>query len=73
MQAGASGVHAGVVRILFTFTGGSGHFLPALPIARAGAARGHEVMFTGQEAMLGTVRAAGFPFLPSGPLASKPP
>lgn len=60
------GVHAGVVRILFTFTGGSGHFLPALPIARAASARGHQVMFSGQEAMLSAVLAAGFPFLPSG-------
>lgn len=54
------------MRILFTFTGGSGHFLPALPIARAAAARGHAVLFSGQEAMLGAVRAAGFSFLPSG-------
>ena len=54
------------MRILFTFTGGSGHFLPALPIARAAAARGHEVLFSGQEAMLGAVRAAGFSYLPSG-------
>ena len=54
------------MRILFTFTGGSGHFLPALAIARAAAARGHVVLFSGQEAMLGTVRAAGFSFLPSG-------
>lgn len=56
----------GPVRALFTFTGGSGHLLPALPIARAMAARGHEVAFSGQEAMLGAVRAAGFAAIGSG-------
>jgi MGT family glycosyltransferase len=54
------------VRILFTFTGGSGHFLPAVPLARVARARGHEVAFSCQEAMLNSVLAAGFPALGSG-------
>jgi UDP:flavonoid glycosyltransferase YjiC (YdhE family) len=54
------------VRILFTFTGGNGHFLPAVPLARAARARGHEVAFSCQEAMLNSVLAAGFPALGSG-------
>jgi UDP:flavonoid glycosyltransferase YjiC (YdhE family) len=54
------------VRILFTFTGGAGHFLPLTPIAAAAAARGHEVAFSGQEMMRATVEAAGFTAYDSG-------
>jgi UDP:flavonoid glycosyltransferase YjiC (YdhE family) len=54
------------MRILFTFTGGGGHFLPTLPIARALAARGHEVTFSAQEAMLAVVQATGFDAIGSG-------
>ena len=54
------------VRILFTFTGGSGHFLPAVPIARAALAQGHDVLFSCQEAMLDSVTAAGFDARSSG-------
>lgn len=54
------------MRLLFTFTGGSGHFRPAIPIARAAMARGHTVGFSAQETMLSTVEAAGFPAIGSG-------
>lgn len=54
------------MRLLFTFTGGSGHFLPAIPIARAAMARGNAVAFSAQETMLSTVEAAGFPAIGSG-------
>lgn len=48
------------MRILFTFAGGSGHFDPLIPIARAAGAAGHIVAFTGRPAMVPTVEAAGF-------------
>ncbi|MGC4941703.1 glycosyltransferase [Kribbella sp. DT2] len=54
------------MRALFSFTGGNGHVLPLLPIARALAVRGHEVLFTCQPAMLDTVRAAEFDAVESG-------
>jgi len=37
-----------IVRILFTFAGGVGHFVPLLAIARAMLAKGHEVAFGSQ-------------------------
>ncbi len=48
------------MRILFSFVGGSGHFEPLAPIARACAAAGHSVAFAGQPAMLAVIEAAGF-------------
>jgi UDP:flavonoid glycosyltransferase YjiC (YdhE family) len=54
------------MRLLFTFAGGSGHFLPAIPIARAAVARGNTVAFSAQEMMRGAVEAAGFPAISSG-------
>ena len=48
------------MRILFTFAGGSGHFEPLVPIARAAAVAGHIVAFAGQPAMVPAVEAAGF-------------
>jgi UDP:flavonoid glycosyltransferase YjiC (YdhE family) len=48
------------VRMLFTFAGGSGHFLPLTPIAAAAEDAGHIVAFAGQTAMIATVEAAGF-------------
>lgn len=54
------------MRILFTFTGGTGHFLPSLPIACALTARGHQVVFSAQEAMLTTVQNSGFEAIDSG-------
>jgi UDP:flavonoid glycosyltransferase YjiC (YdhE family) len=54
------------MRLLFTFTGGSGHFLPAIPIARAAMAGGNTVAFSAQDRMLSAVEAAGFPAISSG-------
>ncbi len=48
------------VRVLFSFVGGTGHFNPLIPIARAAEAAGHVVAVTGRPAMMPAVRAAGF-------------
>jgi UDP:flavonoid glycosyltransferase YjiC (YdhE family) len=57
--AGARG-RTSPLRILFTFAGGTGHFLPLVPIARAAEVAGHVVAFAGQAGMVPTVEAAGF-------------
>jgi UDP:flavonoid glycosyltransferase YjiC (YdhE family) len=54
------------VRILFTFAGGTGHFLPLAPVALAAERAGHVVAFAGQEGMVATVEAAGFTAFASG-------
>lgn len=54
------------MRVLFSFAGGSGHFLPLVPLARAVRAAGHEVAFAGQPAMTGAVEAAGFTAFATG-------
>jgi UDP:flavonoid glycosyltransferase YjiC (YdhE family) len=54
------------LRILFTFPGGTGHFLPMVPVARAAAAAGHVVAFACQAAMTATVEATGFAALDAG-------
>jgi UDP:flavonoid glycosyltransferase YjiC (YdhE family) len=54
------------VRFLFTFTGGTGHFLPTLSVARAVARRDHEVAFACQAAMVSSVEEAGFAAFESG-------
>ena len=54
------------MRYLFTFTGGTGHFLPTLPIASALRDRGHDVTYACQEAMTGPVEEAGFPAFVTG-------
>lgn len=61
-----SGLHDGQVRFLFTFTGGNGHFLPTLTLARALAARGHDIAYACQEAMISSVKAAGLSAFASG-------
>jgi UDP:flavonoid glycosyltransferase YjiC (YdhE family) len=48
------------VRLLFTFAGGSGHFEPLVPIARAAEVAGHTIAFAGQAAMIPAIEAAGF-------------
>ncbi len=48
------------MRFLFTFAGGSGHFEPLVPIARAAEAAGHTVAVAGQPAMIPAIEAAGF-------------
>lgn len=54
------------VRVLFSFAGGVGHFLPTVVFARALARRGHEVRYACQEGMVNTVEAAGWPAEPTG-------
>jgi UDP:flavonoid glycosyltransferase YjiC (YdhE family) len=54
------------MRILFTFAGGTGHFLPLVPVARAAERAGHVVAFAGQVGMVATVEAAGFNAFASG-------
>ncbi len=54
------------MRFLFTFTGGTGHFLPTVPFARALAERGHTIAYACQEAMVPVVRARGWEAMASG-------
>lgn len=56
----------GGVRALFTFAGGSGHFLPTVPYAQILRERGHEVMYACQEGMVPAVVSAGWPVVASG-------
>jgi UDP:flavonoid glycosyltransferase YjiC (YdhE family) len=49
-----------MLRILFTFAGGTGHFLPLVPLARAAEQAGHLVTFGGQPGMLHVIEHAGF-------------
>ncbi|MGN5631010.1 hypothetical protein [Streptomyces sp. AC154] len=48
------------MRILFTFIGGSGHFRPLIPVARAAQAAGHTVAFAGAGGRGPEIAAAGF-------------
>ncbi|MGC4937441.1 glycosyltransferase [Kribbella sp. DT2] len=62
------------MRILFTFIGGSGHFRPLVPVARAVEAAGHEVRLAGSGKVTPTVEAAGFrTFATSGPRPADAP
>jgi UDP:flavonoid glycosyltransferase YjiC (YdhE family) len=54
------------LRLLFTFAGGTGHFLPLVPLARAAEAAGHAVAFAGQEGMVATVEETGFAAFDTG-------
>lgn len=54
------------MRMLVSFAGGTGHFLPLVPLARAARAEGDAVLVTGQAALLPTVTAAGFTAVDSG-------
>lgn len=54
------------MRILFTFAGGSGHFEPLVPIARAAQAAGHVVAFVGRPWMVPKVVEQGFTAFPAG-------
>jgi UDP:flavonoid glycosyltransferase YjiC (YdhE family) len=56
--------------MMFTFAGGSGHFEPLVPLARAALAAGHGVAFSGEPALSATVERAGFVMFPSGPNTS---
>ena len=46
--------------MLFTFAGGTGHFLPLVPLARAAENAGHTVAFGAQPGMVAAVAEAGF-------------
>ncbi|MFJ7948993.1 glycosyltransferase [Streptomyces sp. NPDC096354] len=48
------------MRILFTFIGGSGHFRPLIPVARAAQAAGHTVAIAGAGGRQAEITAAGF-------------
>ena len=61
------------MRILFSFIGGSGHFLPLVPVARAAAAAGHTVAFGCGPSMRATVAAVGFQVFPLGTGAAVAP
>jgi UDP:flavonoid glycosyltransferase YjiC (YdhE family) len=48
------------MRVLFTFIGGSGHFRPLIPVARAAQAAGHMVAVAGVGGRGREIAAAGF-------------
>ncbi|MFY1683650.1 glycosyltransferase [Micromonospora sp. WMMD730] len=48
------------MRVLFTFIGGSGHFRPLIPFARAAQAAGHTVAVAGSGGRYEEIAAAGF-------------
>lgn len=52
------------MRILFASTRGGGHLQPLLPLARACAAAGHEVLVAAPAVAGGQARRAGLPFAP---------
>ncbi|GAB7040788.1 MULTISPECIES: glycosyltransferase [Catenuloplanes] len=54
------------MRILFSFIGGFGHFLPLIPIARAAERAGHRVAVLGGPRMADVIRDAGFEALSGG-------
>ncbi len=55
------------MRILFTFTGGSGHLLPLVAIARAAQASGHGVAIAGSRSTLSSIETYGFTAFPTSP------
>ena len=61
------------MRVLFTFAGGSGHFEPLVPIARAVREAGHPVAFSGRPAMAERVREVGFAMFVTGPPGPEAP
>ena len=61
------------MRVLATFAGGIGHFLPTLPYARQLRARGHQVRYACQQAMVAVVEDVGFPAVDTGGATLLPP
>lgn len=55
-----------MARVLFTFAGGTGHFNPLVPIARAVREAGHVVAFACQSALVATVEHEGFTAFDTG-------
>jgi UDP:flavonoid glycosyltransferase YjiC (YdhE family) len=60
------------MRILFTFTGGSGHLLPLVALARAAQARGDDVAIAGSASMVPSIEAHGFVAFPTSEPGSRP-
>ncbi len=54
------------MRFLFSFSEGTGHFLPTVVFARALARRGHDIRYACQDSMVTAVEAAGFCAEPTG-------
>lgn len=54
------------MRFLFTFCGGTGHFVPTESFARALSERGHSVIYACQEAMVPLVQSRGWQARASG-------
>ncbi|WP_033339139.1 glycosyltransferase [Catenuloplanes japonicus] len=61
------------MRILFSFAGGTGHFLPLVPIAREAGQAGHTVAFHCAPQRADAVRRAGFDLLGDEPAAGAGP
>jgi UDP:flavonoid glycosyltransferase YjiC (YdhE family) len=55
-----------MLRILFTFAGGSGHLEPLVPIAQAAESAGHAVAFVGRPWMTAQIEALGFAAFAAG-------
>ena len=55
------------MRVLFSFAGGEGHLQPLLPLARAAAAAGHEVLLAGAASLAPVAEAAGLLFAATPP------
>jgi UDP:flavonoid glycosyltransferase YjiC (YdhE family) len=60
------------VRILFTFIGGTGHFHPLAPVARAAQAAGHTVAVAGSGSTVPVIEAAGFTAFPTSAPRTRP-
>src|SRR5690242_14174976 len=52
------------MRVLFSTTAGTGHFMPMVPLARACAAAGHEVRVAAPESFASHVARAGLDHAP---------
>ena len=61
------------MRVLFSCTAGDGHFMPTVPLARAFAAAGHDVVYSTAASCTERVAAAGFENLPAGPGVDQSP
>jgi UDP:flavonoid glycosyltransferase YjiC (YdhE family) len=55
------------MRVLFSTTGGDGHVLPLLPLARAFASRRHDVSWATARDQRSRIEEAGLTFEPAGP------
>lgn len=67
MPQGPVEVHAERVRVLFSSTTGVGHVFPMLPLARAFAAAGHDVLWAVGADAVPLLERAGIPVVACGP------